>query len=779
MPRVNKKGLIDGALAASEGRDMCRLLFDGSPDAIFLADADTGVILDANPAAEKLIGRPLADIIGLPQSALHPAGQEALSHKLFSQHVVCASAGGYTMPEEHSVLRADGSLVPVEITAKIIKVKGRKVLQGFFRDISFRTRAEKDLRESEEKFRLLAEKSLIGVYLIQDGKFRYTNPVHARIFGYTQEELVGGMGPRDLVLPEDWPLVEEQIRKRVSGELGEVRYDFRGRRKDGGVLNVEVHGSRTEYMGRPAVIGTIMDVTDRKRAEAALRESEERYRALVDTAMVGILVHDKGIVLFLNRNMSEMLGYADPAQLEGRSVLDFVHPDFKEFARRRAAVAAEQPLPRAEEKFVGLNGDIIDVEINSAPVAYQGRPCALAAIHDITAHRRAEAEMKKAHRQLLDIIEFLPDATFVIDRSKRVIAWNRALERMTGVRKEEILGKGGQAYSLPFHGERRPVLIDLINESHPEIEKLYDFIHRDPDGTLRAEVFVPSLYGGTGAYVAVTAAPLLGEDGRRYGAIESVRDITERKKSQAEIMRMNADLERRVEERTAQLAEANSELETFAFSAAHDRKSPLRHINIFAEMLEKESGAALPPEARARLQNIRRSADHLGRLIESLLALASAGSKTLALERVDLAALAREVAAEAAQDNPDRTIDWTIGTLPAAVCDRTLVRQVLVNLVSNAVKYTGNSGRAAIEISGALRGGEAVVAVKDNGAGFDQAAAGKLFGFFQRLHKAEDFEGSGIGLSTVKRIVTRHGGRVWAESGGKGAAFYFSLPAKE
>ena len=213
---------------------MCRLLFDGSPDAIFLADADTGVILDANPAAEKLIGRPLADIIGLPQSALHPAGQEALSHKLFSQHVVCASAGGYTMPEEHSVLRADGSLVPVEITAKIIKVKGRKVLQGFFRDISFRTRAEKDLRESEEKFRLLAEKSLIGVYLIQDGKFRYTNPVHARIFGYTQEELVGGMGPRDLVLPEDWPLVEEQIRKRVSGELGEVRYDFRGRRKDGG-----------------------------------------------------------------------------------------------------------------------------------------------------------------------------------------------------------------------------------------------------------------------------------------------------------------------------------------------------------------------------------------------------------------------------------------------------------------------------------------------------------------------------------------------------------------
>lgn len=521
-----------------------------------------------------------------------------------------------------------------------------------------------------------------------------------------------------------------------------------------------------------------------------------------------------------------------------------------------------------------------------------------------------EGALQAAQQELLDIIEFFPDATFVIDKNKKVIAWNRALEKMTGVPKAGMLGKGDFAYAVPFYGVRRPILVDLIGTPDSGADKLYEYVKKRADGAIYAEVFVPSLYGGIGAHVWVTASPLQDKDGAVYGAIESVRDITDRRraeealqqseeqyraliettntgfliidqdgrvldanqeyvrltgrKSLAEIhgrpvlewtaeherkrnadaiekcardgnirnleidyagrdgrvipvelnatvvniggtpriltlcrditdrktaeaglkaahlqlIAVNTNLEKRVKERTAQLEEANKELEAFSYSAAHDLKAPLRRVNVFAEMLEKEAGAAMPGGLKDYLLNIRKSAKQMTDLVEGLLKLSTTGRKPLDLQKVPLSPLLAEAIAEIKAEIPGRQVEWTAAPLPEVECDRSMIKQVFINLLGNAAKYSRGSSPAVIAVSCALQNGEHVIGVRDNGVGFSMEYYDRLFGVFQRLHKAEEFEGTGIGLSTVRRIVTRHGGRVWAESApGKGAVFYFSLPA--
>jgi signal transduction histidine kinase len=237
-------------------------------------------------------------------------------------------------------------------------------------------------------------------------------------------------------------------------------------------------------------------------------------------------------------------------------------------------------------------------------------------------------------------------------------------------------------------------------------------------------------------------------------------------------------LQGEMERRNRQLESANGELESFSYSVSHDLRAPLRHVAGFAELLERQAGPGLDAQSRRRLAAISAAAREMGQLIDDLLDFSRLSRATLKPERVELARLARETALEAGAGAPHRAIDWKIGDLPAVEGDPALLRQVLVNLIGNAVKYTGNRERAEIEIGCRREAGEVVVFVRDNGAGFDMRYAGKLFGAFQRLHRRDEFEGTGIGLANVRRVVNRHGGRTWAEGEiGAGATFYFTLPA--
>ena len=251
---------------------------------------------------------------------------------------------------------------------------------------------------------------------------------------------------------------------------------------------------------------------------------------------------------------------------------------------------------------------------------------------------------------------------------------------------------------------------------------------------------------------------------------------TQRLAAQVQVQQLNADLERRVAERTAELARANSELETFSYSVSHDLRAPLRHIDGFSQMLADRYADALDETGRRQIAIIRERAQNMGRMIDDLLSLARLDRRQVARVRTDLNVIVRKVIQDLKREIGSRTVEWTSDHLPAVDCDPGLVTLVLTNLLSNAVKYTGKREVARIAITMRNAGDEAVFAVADNGAGFDQQYENKLFGVFQRLHRADEFEGTGIGLATVRRIIHKHGGRIWAEAAvDRGATFFFTL----
>src|SRR5439155_1303231 len=265
------------------------------------------------------------------------------------------------------------------------------------------------------------------------------------------------------------------------------------------------------------------------------------------------------------------------------------------------------------------------------------------------------------------------------------------------------------------------------------------------------------------------------EVGVLAGAFDEM--LSEIQQRDREIRLLNADLERRVVARTAELEAANKELEAFSYSVSHDLRAPLRHIDGFVDLLAKHAAPSLDEKGRRQLATISAAARRMGALIDDLLVFSRMGRSEMTKTSVDLSALAKEVVQDLRGDAKDRCVEWKLGQLPTVQGDPSMLRLVLTNLLSNALKYSGPKKEARIEVDANSQNGELIISVRDNGVGFDPAYSHKLFGVFQRLHGMNEFEGTGIGLANVRRIVSRHGGRTWAEGAiNEGATFYFSLP---
>ena len=494
-------------------------------------------------------------------------------------------------------------------------------------------------------------------------------------------------------------------------------------------------------------------------ADRALIASELSYRRLFEAAQDGILILevDTGRITDVNPFLCELLGFSS-AEMVGKTVGEL--SPFRDIEENKVMLARLQKDGYVRYEDLPLetqDGRHIAVEFVSNVYPAGDKSVIQCNVRDITVRKEAE----KVSILLAAIVESSDDAIIGKDLDGFIQSWNSGAVKIFGYSAAEMVGR---SITVLIPTERR-------GEEKCILEKIRS------GESVRHFQTVREAKNGRRIDVSVTVSPIKDSKGRIVGASKVARDVSQRKVAEDEIRRLNAELEQRVAERTAELVAANGELEAFSYSVSHDLRAPLRHVLGFGEMLQAESGAGLSVTGHRYLTTIIEATQRMGHLIDDLLSFSRAGRADLQKADVDLDQLVRDAMGEFQEETKARNMAWEIHPLPVVRVDRALLRLVLVNLVSNAVKFTGARAQPKIEI-GCTResDGETVLYVRDNGAGFDPLYAHKLFGVFQRLHSGHEFEGTGIGLATVERIIQRHGGRIWSSSTvGHGATFYFVL----
>jgi PAS domain S-box-containing protein len=526
---------------------------------------------------------------------------------------------------------------------------------------------------------------------------------------------------------------------------------------------------------------------ERRRADGRTKDVQTFLDSIIDNVPNMVFVKEAADLRFvrINKAGEDLLGLTRD-ELIGKNDFDFFPREEAEFfaAKDRVTLASgavvdipEEPIQTRRQGTRFLHTKKVAITDSEGKAAFL-----LGISEDITELRRNRAVFES-------LFESLPGSYLVLTPDLRIVTANAAYLEATMTRREDLRGRdlfdafpdnpgdpdatGTTNLRASLDRVRRTLAADTM-----AIQK-YDV--RNPDGRFVERFWSP------------INSPVLGADGKLEYIIHRVEDVTEfvQQKSaacgtaelQARMEQMEAEIFRssqQVQSASRQLEAANKELESFSYSVSHDLRAPLRHINGFADLLVRHAASELDETGRRYLDKIRDSAKRMGVLVDELLQFSKMSRKEVLSSRVSVRSIAEQVIADLQDETRDRAIEWRVGQLPEVEADPSMLRQVLANLIENAVKYTGKTPQAVIEI-GSIEADplEVVVFVRDNGVGFDMEYAGKLFGVFQRLHREDEFEGTGIGLANVRRIIERHGGRTWAEGRvDRGAIFYFSLPVR-
>lgn len=746
-----------------------RLLIDSSPLMIWLSDADNrGVYF--NQTWLEFTGRPLAEELGDGWIAsVHPEDRER-----FEEEERAGFATRRPFRIEYRLRRNDGAYrwILDQFTPRK-DASGR--FAGYFgscTDISDLHDATAGISRWQRRFEAALNASGWIAYELDLATNRVEwSPAIESLLGHRPVELRDALGwVNYCVHPDDRARVREEF-SRVAPSGGLAAMLYRVRHREGHYLWLE---DRIFFIGdrdleQTRYIGFVSDVSERVRHEEELRRSEERLRLAIDAVNGGVYSYD-----FLTERMEcsgrllEELGFGPGGdRLTRQAWLERTHPDDRERVREIISGSNSRQPVHAQYRVCTPAGNVVHVLTRVTLIRdADGSPQrVIGCLVDVSAMHLAEEALRLSEERFRLAAEAVDGIVYEIDvRAGTVTSTGRLLQRLG---YGDLTAITRDAWAELLHPDDRVGAIER-----------YEALLRARAGTTEAEYRVRDTHGN---YRYLLDRMLIRGDagGEPERVVGCAVDITSQKQAEHQILELNAELEQRVEERTAALQAAVEELEAFTYSVSHDLRAPLRHVAGFTDLLRAR---LREPDAQVQryLETIAGATARMAEMIDKLLTLSRVGRGEMHPSAVDLGELVAEVRDELAPALDGRTVEWRVGKLPVVRADRALLRGAMQNLLANAVKFTAGRAPAIIEV--AARGGEREheIVVRDNGAGFDMRYVNKLFGVFQRLHAPGEFEGTGIGLASVRRIINRHGGRVWAQGKpGAGAEFHFTLPARE
>jgi PAS domain S-box-containing protein len=799
--------------SAIHDQSLLTAIANSSDDAIIARTLDAKII-SWNPAATKIFGYSEAEALGRSIAIPVASGGPFQETELFR-----SIANGECLRHVQSIRAAkDGT--NIHVSANFSPLTDRTgAIMGVLevaRDVGGQLQLQHQLNASEAAFQGMFEQVAMGVaHISLDGRFLLVNQRYADILGRTRAQLLGAEC-REIVHPQDFSDSAVMIQRLVDGDIPSFSLDQRCLLRNDASVWVTLTASLVRPgSGDPSyILAIVEDIDARKQIELLLRESEERFRSMANSiSQLAWIAREDGHIYWYNTRWYEYTG-TTPEQMAGWGWQSVHHPDVlpRVLQTWAEAIAAgksfemEFPLRGADGEYrtfltrsqplINANGNIVqwvgtNTDVESLKQVEQRTRFINLELEQRVAERTAQleaanVELQRSRAEINSIFESLPGLYLVLTPDLTIVSASDAYLDATMTTRSGIIGRkmfdvfpqNPQEKTQSGVANLRASFGRVLRNAVPDTMAIQKYDIRRPDGAFEEHYWSP------------INSPVFGADGRIKYIVHRVQEVTDfmlhkidetgsEEALSARLQQMEAEVFRSsqsLEATCLELEAANKELEAFTYSVSHDLRAPLRGVDGYIRMLQEDFASSLNAEGNRMLGVVSSEALRMGRLIDDLLAFSRLGRQSLDRMPIDMLKLASECfnsAAASASPKPQLELK----PLPPAHGDLAMLRQVFANLIGNAIKFSAGQSTPLIEIGSICEHGEHVYYVKDNGVGFDQKYGHKLFAVFQRLHSEEEFEGTGVGLALVQRVLQRHGGKVWAQgTPGRGATFFFCIP---